>query len=322
MPRDGDTMNKSSPGPLAPAPFPKLPARKPLRLGRRTILLSSSDGEGPGLLLAFAQTRGGVEVWRSIDADVAPLTFIGVFPGRFGPRAVANLLASGQVGPSIDGVASAFAEVDGVDERWSSLLRLAWSRVDGKADPRVAALLRLDDEQLDEFEGRTGCLDGEGVLDAGDYLVKNDGAWLQKWRPEIEAEVERRVAKEGPAGGEHRRTAQRAFIEQCLLVLGRLPRPDESETAWDGGGLGEKPFGQGRRRRLKLLQSGRVRRFRIRVVFWTGADTYGYSDFGAGPGWYWIVRNPDPDWRFSDPMGPYKTPEEAWSDAACLEQDE
>jgi hypothetical protein len=65
-----------------------------------------------------------------------------------------------------------------------------------------------------------------------------------------------------------------------------------------------------------------VRRFRVRVVFWTGADTYGYSDFGAGPGWYWIVRNPDPDWRFSDPMGPYKTPEEAWSDASCLGQDE
>ena len=25
-------------------------------------------------------------------------------------------------------------------------------------------------------------------------------------------------------------------------------------------------------------------------------DTYGYSDFGSGPGWYWDVTNPDPDW--------------------------
>jgi hypothetical protein len=263
-----------------------------------------------------------VEVWRSLDAGVAPLTFFGVFPGRFGPRTVANLLVSGKVGPPIDGVASAGAEIDGADERWSSLLRLAWSRVDGKADPRAAALLRLDDEELDEFEGRTGCLDGEGVLDAGDYLVENDGAWLRKWGQEIEVEVERRLAQEGPAAGESRRAALRAFVESCLLFLGRLPLPEESETGWPGAGPREKSLSPARRRALGLVRSGRVRRFRVRVVFWTGANTYGYSDFGAGPGWYWIVDNPDPNWRFCDPTGPYKTPEDAWSDASYLGQDE
>jgi hypothetical protein len=167
-------------GPVAQTACPSHPARRPLRPGRRTILLSSCDGEGPDLLLVFAGTRGGVEVWRSLDAGVAPLTYVGVFPGRFGPRAVVKLLASGEVGPPIDGVAAAFAEVDGVDGRWSTLLRLAWSRVEGRTDARVAALLRLDDAQLGEFEERMGGLDGEGLFDAGNYLVENDGAWLEK----------------------------------------------------------------------------------------------------------------------------------------------
>ena len=65
-----------------------------------------------------------------------------------------------------------------------------------------------------------------------------------------------------------------------------------------------------------------MRRFHVSVVFWTAADTYGYTDFGPGPGWYWIVRNPDPDWRFDDPTGPYVTPQQAWGDASCLDQDE
>ncbi len=309
------------PGPTAPAALPARRTRPPLRPGRKTILVSACDGEELDLALAFARSGEGIEVWRSLHASASPLTFVGVFPGRFGPRAVARLLASGAVGPHLDPDSAEFVEVDGVEEPWDALLPLAWTRVDGRPDARVEALLRLDDAQLADVEKRVGGLDGKMLLDVGDYLLRNDRAWLEKWRSSVEEEVEARVAREG-SGGEARRATLRAFVEECLLVLGRLPRSDEAPGSWDGVGLRERPPGWARQGKLGLRQSGRVRRFHVAVVFWTAADTYGYSDFGPGPGWYWIVRNPDPGWRFCDPTGPYATPDEAWSDASCLGQDE
>jgi hypothetical protein len=97
MPRNGDVMDQAP-----AAPSPAVLGRPPLRPGRKTILLSACDGEGPDLVLAFARTRGGLEVWRSLGARVHPLTCIGVFPRPFGPRAVAGLLVSGAVGPHLD----------------------------------------------------------------------------------------------------------------------------------------------------------------------------------------------------------------------------
>ena len=241
-------------------------------------------------------------------------------PGKLTVHSLARLLASGAVRPAVDAAILDDVEAEGVCERDAALLRLAWSRTDGKLDPRVAAVVRLRKEELDEVEERMGGLDTDGFLELGGYLVANDAAWLARWRADVDTEVDRRAAIDD-AGEEHRR-ALRAFVEECLLVLGRLPRPNETAETWDGLGLREAKTRPERRRTLRLTRSGRVRRYRVKTHFWTGVDTYGYSDFGPGPGWYWVVQNPNPDWRFCDPTGPYKTPEEAWDDASCLGQDE
>jgi O-glycosyl hydrolase len=85
--------------------------------------------------------------------------------------------------------------------------------------------------------------DGEGVLHLGAYLPESDAAWLAKWRAEVDAEVDRRASLE--AAGEERRRALRAFVEECRLVLGRMPRADEAEERWDGTAVrGREPGAQ------------------------------------------------------------------------------
>ena len=93
-----------SQAPAVPAPSPAIRSRPPLRPGWKTIVLSACDGEELDLALVFARTRGGIEAWRSLDASASPLTCVGVFPGRFGPREVAQLLASVAVAPHLDRV--------------------------------------------------------------------------------------------------------------------------------------------------------------------------------------------------------------------------
>jgi len=315
MPRDGDPMSENPQQSSTATPVRRLLP------GRKAILVSSDDGEGRNLYLAFAQTRNGIEFWRSLDAGLEPLTRIGTFPGRLGPRAVANLLASGTAGPAIDDCSVDGVEVDGVDGRWGPLIALAWSRVEGRLPPRVAGLLALADAQLDLVEEARGSLDANDLVELADYLVMHGEEWLLKWRKEIETEVERRAALEGQETGELERATLRAFVEECVLLLGRLPRSEESRSAWDGPRLRDRPSSERWRRRLGTLQSGRTGKYFVQVRFRSCVDAFG-QDSSAVAGWYWDVLNPDPGWLNNDEMGPYDSDEEAWSDVRCLRDGE
>jgi hypothetical protein len=271
-------------------------------------------------MLSFSRARNGIELWRSLCTERSTLQRVAGFPGEFTPGAVARLLASGAVRPAIDAAIAEEAEVDGLDGIDAALLRLAWSRTEGRVDPRVAAVLRLPGARLAQAAARMGWDDGDGILHLGAYLLKSDAAWLALWRSGVDAEVDRRASVAGT--GEVLRRTLRAFVEECLLTLGRLPRGDETGECWDGAVLRTREPGARTLRRLGLHRTNRVRRFHVWVRFRTSADSYGYSDFGSGPGWYWDVTNPDPAWMNNCAMGPYKTPEEAWSDASCVGQDE
>lgn len=333
MPRDGDPMSQSPDtygpdlfgrtciAPTAPPAAVPVKAPPPLdRTGRRGILLSASNPGGGGVLLSFTPARGGIHFWRSLSPQRTRLHFVTTFPGRFSPLAVARLLASGVVRPAVEQELLEEVEVDGVDERSATLLKLAWSRVQGKLDPRVAKVVHLRLDELAVADDRMGASDVDGLLELGSYLIESDGAWLARWRARVDAEVDRRATVEG--AGEEERRALRAFVEECLLVLGRFPRPNETEASWDGASLRDVSPGPRGRQRLRLTRCRRVRRYGIRIHFWSGIDTCGYSDFGPGPGWYWLVQNPNPTWISSDPMGPYETPEEAWENARCVGEGE
>jgi hypothetical protein len=271
-------------------------------------------------MLSFSRARDGIEFWRSLCPERSTLQRVASFPGEFTPGAVARLLASGAVRPAIDARIADHAEVDGLDAIDAALLRLAWSRTEGQVDPRVAAVLRLPGASLAQAAARMGWDDVDGILHLGAYLLRSDADWLAKWRSEVDAEVDRRARLADT--GEVQRRALRAFVEECLLTLGRLPRVDETGECWDGAVLRTREPGARTLRRLGLHQTGRVRRFHVWVRFRTAADSYGHSDLGPGPGWYWDVTNPDPAWLVDGTMGPYKTSEKAWSDASFVGQDE
>ena len=268
------------------------------------------------MVLVFSRAGRGIRFWRSLDPEKSALQLVATFPAKFSPMAVARLLASGAIRPAIEASLLDQVEVDGTDRWHAALLKLAWGRRDGVVDPRIVAVLRFESDAIEEAGHRMGSLEEDDLLDLGAYLVKNDSRWIAEWSGCIDDEVDRRAAVDG--AGEARRRVLRSFVEECLLTLGRLPRPDETEEAWDGAGLRGVPAA---RRPPQLTEAGRVKKFRIRVHFWTALDTYGYSDFGPGPGWYWVVVNPDPNWRFCDPTGPYDSPKSAWEDANCVGQE-
>jgi hypothetical protein len=305
---------------LRVVPPDEAPHRATFRPGRKAILLSVTNALGAGVAVTFTPARGGVHVWRSLSPQRERLEHVRTLPGPFTPLAIARHLAAGAVDPVVDHDLAEAIEVDGVDGCGASLLRLAWSRTGGALDPRLTAVLRLSQGETDDLCDRMGLDDAAFLLEAGEGLLDQDATWLERWKAGVDAEVDRRAAVEG--AGEARRRELRGFVEECLLVLGRVPRPDESPSCWDGTGVRDDPPGERRRRELGLTRTGHVRRYRIRVHFWTAADTYGYSDFGPGPGWYFVVANPNPDWRFCDPEGPFQTPEEAWSAAQCTGVDE
>lgn len=269
----------------------------------------------------FARTRAGIEFWRSFDGERSPLARVGIFPGPFTPRAVVDLLASSQAGPAIDESDVQDAVADGVDERWSILIRLAWSRVGGRPDRRVSALLALDAPMLEDIEGSTGMEGVEDYLKLGSDIDAQNQAWLVKWRPEIDEEVARRAELEGRGGDEVRCRAHRAFLETCLLTLGRMPHGSENAECWAGAGLEAQTIGRAQQRKLRLVQSGRVGKFRVRVLFWSAAYTSRSGDTSPGPGWYWVTCNPDPGWMVDGAMGPYESDTKAWEDARCLDQE-
>ena len=329
MPRDGDPMTNFPDrfGPDVFGPRTGAPTRPPEvvsdtappplpRPGKGTIFLHATNATGGSVVLVFSRAGRGIRFWRSLDPQKSALQLVATFPVKFSPMAVARLLASGAIRPTIDPSLLDEVEVDGA-ERWhAELMKLAWARHDGSVDPRVAAVLRFESDAIKEVGHRMGSLEGDDLLELGAYLIKNDARWIAEWCGSIDDEVDRRAAIDG--AGEARRRVLRTFVEECLLTLGRLPRPDETEEAWDGAGLRGIPAA---RRPPQLTDAGRVGKFRIRVHFWTALDTYGYSDFGPGPGWYWVVANPDPNWRFCDPTGPYDSPKSAWMDANCVGQE-
>jgi hypothetical protein len=331
MPRDGDPMSQAS-SRHVPAlfhghtaatvdrafPSPGAKPRRPPRPGGRAILLSVANQNGGSLLLAFSRTRGGIDFWRSLSPERSRLHHVATFPGRFSSREVARLLASGAARPALDASGAGQAEVDGVDDLQANLLRIAWSRRDGHIDPRASTVLGLADEVLAGAAERTGAEGPEGLLALGGDIKGGNEAWLARWRPGIDADVDCRAAAEG--AGEARRRRLRAFVEDSLLTLGRLPRTDETEATWDGAGVAGRNLGDRERRRLGIYQTGRVGKFNAWVRFWSAAESIGWCDFGVGPGWYWDVTNPDPGWIMSCTMGPYKAAEDAWSDARCLEE--
>jgi hypothetical protein len=302
-------------GPAASTSLPHRTARKPPRPGQRAVMLSAWNDLGASVVLVFAPARGGIAFWRSLAPGKAPVRFVTTFPGRFTPLAVAHLLASGQARPSLEPKLAHDCEIEGVDPRDAALLRLAWCRTDERPDSLVDVALALPKGILEQAEERMGHDPGNGLLELCSFVREHDAAWLARWGAEIDAEVDRR----GAGAGEARRRALRAFVERCLVTVGRLPRPDESEERWDGQVLGRRKGGPAIRRKLGLLRPGRSGRFRVWVAFWTAAETYGLPDVSPGPGWYWDVSNPDPAWVMSVTMGPYRTPEEAWEEAGHLE---
>jgi hypothetical protein len=333
MPRDGDPMSdspaRSAPSVLDPAipasagksPRPALPSRRrPLRPGQRAILLSAGSARGAGFLLAFTRTRGGIAFWRSVAPQKSPLQHVADFPGPFGVRAVVRLLASGAVGPEVDEDAVADACVDGVGEDQVDLVKLAWYRLDGRVDPRAAAVLALSAKQFDRICEWEDASDLHGLLALGQRILDADREWIEKHRAEVDAEVDRRAGD--TAAGEQARRAIRTFVEECLRTLGRLPRSDETAGRWDGAGLAGSEPGPREQRRLGLHQTGRVGRFRVWVHYWDGAGSIGRGEVGSGAGWYWDVTNPDPLWILSGTMGPCDSADEAWSDASCIAEQE
>jgi len=271
-------------------------------------------------MLSFSRARNGIDYWRSMCPERSTLQRVATFPGEFTPGAVARLLASGAIRPAIDAKIADDAEVDGLDGIDAALLLLAWSRTEAQVDPRVAAVVRLPGATLAQAAERMGWDDGDGILDLGAFLLRSNAEWLATWRSEVDAEVDRRAS--GVEAGEVARRALRAFVEECLLTLGRLPRVDDTEERWDGTVLRTRAPGARTLRKLGLHQTGRVRRYHVSVRFRPAADSYGYSERGSGPGWFWDVTNPDPAWMDNSTMGPYQTSETAWSDASCVGQDE
>jgi hypothetical protein len=332
MPRDGDPMSltfdgsvplvfhaNSAPGAVPARSIAGGRPRRPPRPGQRSILLSARNARGGGVLLVFTRSRGGIRFWRSLSPERSRLDHVATFPGPFTPRAVAQLLASGAARPAIDTAVAGDAEIDGVEGLDAGLLRMAWSRTEGRPDPRLAPLLRIPGPVLAGVAERMGWEDLEDLLHLGDQVLKGNAAWLARWHAEIDAEVDRRASVTG--AGETGRRAVRAFVEECLLTLGRLPRSDETDERWDGIAVRDREPTDAQRRKLGMRRAGRSGRFHVWVRFWTAAEACGRADFGGGPGWYWDVTNPDPGWLVNGVMGPCKSSQEAWEEVAWLQNE-
>ncbi|HET8723862.1 MAG TPA: hypothetical protein VFM53_06610 [Anaeromyxobacteraceae bacterium] len=306
-------------GPSSPRPVEAARRRTP-RPGQRCILLSAANPQGRSILLAFTRSRGGVDFWRSLSPERSALRHVRRFPGPFTARAVAGLLASGAARPAIDVELLASACVDGVGPDEADLLALAWFRDHDRVDARAAAVLALPRRVLEDARERTGLEGVAGLLELGERGLAFDREWVEEHAAEVDAEVDRRAT--GVGAGEQERRTLRAFVEGCLVALGRLPRPGETPGHWDGAGLAGRDLGRRELRRLGLLQTGRSGKFHVWVRYRSGADAVGRGDFGSGVGWYWDVTNPDPCWLVDGVMGPCRSASEAWSEAACLVEQE
>ncbi len=293
--------------------------------GPGRVYLRVRRANGAIRFLAFVRGRRGVEVWETADEErVAPArTRTLRAAGDPGALRIACWLASGEVVEPISARDAATAYVWGLDGDWDWVVLNAWTRGLRRMEPALDAVLSLDAPTLEAVARRSGGLDvdPDALRELGEAILAGNRDWLGKWEDEIAAEVDRRVTALGARGDALENAVMRDFVEECLLKLGRLPLPGETEASWAGRDLRVGALGRAARIRLGLESSRRVRRYRIRCSYRSAADTYA-TDVEPGPGWYFHVLNPNPDWILCDAPGPYRTPAEAWEDAAFTGVDE
>jgi hypothetical protein len=296
---------------------------KTLSLGQGRVLLRCPNADGSIRCLGFIQRARRIEVWETLDEDSAPPRRVGSFVGELDALRVAHWLSSRRDGPALELAQAALSVVEGLDEdgEWDSLVLNAWTSEFARTEPGLAAVLRLTPDALDAVEERFGALDPNLVAELASTVLQGNREWLAKWRTDVDAEVARRLAAEGTSDDGRRRAPLRDFVECCVLRLGRLPLSEETELAWGGRDVPLDELSLHKRRKLGLTWTGRVRRFRVRFDYWSAAETFGYSDLNAGPGWYFTVQNPDPSWMICSTEGPYRTDDEAWEDAQCIGQE-
>ena len=207
----------------------------------------------------------------------------------------------------MDAALAGNSEIDGVDDVSADLLRLAWSRRDGRLDPRAAAVLALPAGTLNVVSDQRGWSDLDELLEVGADVIEGNEEWLAKHRAALDAEVDRRAA----GAGEQQRRELRAFAEACLLTLGSSLVLTRRRRA--GMAPGWRPASSATRSGASFASSRRGGRASSGsgVRFFNAGEALGQSEFGGAPGWYWDVTNPDPGWIMSCTMGPYLTPEDA-----------
>lgn len=298
-----------------------------LNPGERCVFLRAGDDDGAVQLLAFVATgRSGFEVWQTPDERRVPPRRTGTYRQPFAPLRMAHLLASGEAGAHVAPALAADAVVEGVDDEWEALLRCAWAHGQPIREGELRTLLSTEPELLEACLERAGAYHGlDDYLELARHLVEQNRKWLERWRGAIEAEVRGRVAlhEEVTAAGEVSPTEDehRAFVESCLLKLGRLPREDEDATRWDGKDLAIAGLTRTRRAKVGLDVDGKIGRYHVRATYLSPLDIYGY-DFDQGAGWYLNVLNPNINWTFNDPAGPYLSADDAIDDGSFLAEQE
>jgi hypothetical protein len=144
--------------------------------------------------------------------------------------------------------------------------------------------------------------------------------WLAKWARAVDEELQRQlVSPLTSAEPENIRSqAIRAWIEAHLCSAGCLPAgeyglsPKSHED--DLGGAAHATEASS-----SSTVEDSVGRFEVQVYFVTPDETVGDDAIASEAGWYFAVLNPDSEWRFNDPEGPYLSPDHAWSEASNLE---
>jgi hypothetical protein len=298
-----------------------------LHPGKRCVFLRAGDEPHAVQLLAFVAAKPTtLEVWQTPDERKVPPRRTGTFRERLDPLRIARLLARGEAGAHLDARLATDAVVEGVDGEWEDVLRSAWAHDLARRDPDLDALLGVEPELLDACLSRFGADRRLGAYAAlGTHVAEGRRAWIAKWRDAIELEVRTRVglyARVRAAGEVWPEEGEiRSFVETCVLKLGRLPRDDEDASRWDGKDLRIAGLTRARRAKVGLDVTGQIGRYRVRVSYLSAIEAHGW-DFDEGAGWYLLVTNPHPGWRFNDPVGPYLSPEDALSDSECLAEQE
>jgi hypothetical protein len=298
-----------------------------LNPGEKCVFLRAQDGSGAVQLLAFVAARRALEVWQTPDERRVPQRRTGTYREPLEPLRIAHLLASGEAGAHLAPALAAGAVIEGVGDEWEPVLRSAWGHGLASRDANLHALLSTEPGLLDACLARAGSYrELDDYLELAGHLVEQHHAWLARWRGAIEEVVRTRIAAldEVSSPDEHWRPSEaeiRSFVERCVLKLGRLPLDEEDPEDWAGKDLAATRLSQARRARAGLDVDSKIGRYHVRATYLSPLDTYGY-DFYQGTGWYLVVLNPNINWTFNDPAGPYLSPEDAFDDGSFLAEQE